>query len=349
MLQKPSYELLGNTKDFLENLENEIDKAKSTIDLQFYTFEADRVGNHIAKALFRAKLRGVRVRFIIDHFIDIYHNDHFIKRPRFNRRLHKSIINEWLDTKALIAKMAKRGIEIKRTSPLGFLLRLALVRDHKKIVIIDGKTPNRTVAYLGGANLSEHNALWNDFMVKMQGDMTPLIQEDFDSTWDNKSINKVGAYSDGVVLTDSRHFSEIIPYVKNLIDNAKTRVILESPYLGGKHIKQSLMNAAKRGIDVSFITPLHNNKKILAPSKKSLKKLTENRVKVYRYAKHGGMTHQKALLVDDMAVFGSSNFNEFFAGRLCEINIATLNKSMVLQLEEKLLADIRASKIQKLD
>ena len=343
-----SYKLLSNSILFLDDLEKEIERAKLSIDLQFFTFEADTVGNRVAKALFRAKLRGVKIRFIIDHFIDIFHNDYFIHRPRLNRVLQRIITGEWKNTKKLLELMGKQGIEIKRTNPLGFLRRRAFHRNHKKIVIIDRKDLKQALAYIGGCNLSEHNASWNDFMVKMKGDMVPVLQNDFNATWRDKDINGKVEFSDGVVMTDSsKGKHEIMPYVINLINNSKKRIVIESPYLRGKHIWESLIEASRHGVDARIIVPLHNNHKRLgAPTGRSLKKLIENGVRVYRFKENGGMTHAKALLVDDITMFGSSNLSEFLAKRLCEINIASHNKSMIKQMQKKLDEDMRMSILQ---
>lgn len=346
---KNFYKLFPDTYAFLDHLEKKIKEAKSRIDLQFFTFEADAVGKRVADLLFKAKLKGIQIRFIIDHFIDLFHNDYLIHRPRLNRRLQRTITNEWKNTKQLLLLMAKKGIQIKRTNPLGFLRRKALQRNHKKIVTIDSNIAHRAIAYVGGSNLSEHNAAWNDFMVGMKGDIVPILQNDFNATWEDKSVNGRIEYSDGVVLIDSPNGKhEIMPYVINLINNSKKRVIIESPYLRGKHIWESLIEASRHGVDVRIIVPLHNNhKRFSAPNNKSLKKLLENGVRVYRFKENKGMTHAKALLVDDTAMFGSSNLNEFLAKRLCEINIATRNKSMVKQMQDKLNEDMQMSILQK--
>ncbi|MBF8249921.1 MAG: hypothetical protein HW400_522 [Candidatus Levybacteria bacterium] len=346
MRLKSSYELLQNVEKFLVSFEEEVRRAKSSIDLQFYTFEADTVGKRAVKILFEAKKRGIRIRFLQDHFIDLFHNDRSIRRPRLNRRLHRSVVNEWNETKKLLAEMEKKGIEIKRTNPLGLFFRKALQRDHKKMVIIDSELPSKSVAYIGGINLCEHNALWNDFMVKMTGDMVSIIQEDFNLTWEDKNIGKITKYSDGIVLTDSRKSPQIMPYLTNLIDHAEKSVIVESPYLYGKEIKQNLIDAAQKGVDVSVIVPLHNNKRFFAPSGRFLKKLIRGGAHVYSFEKNGGMTHAKAMLIDNAAVFGSSNFNEFLSGRICEINIATENEDMVRQLRKKLESDMQVSQKQ---
>lgn len=347
---KSIYKLLPDTYKFLDDLEKVIEKAKSSIDLQFLTFEADAIGKRVADYLFKAKLRGIKIRFIIDHFIDLYHNDYYIQRPRLNRSLQRTITSEWKNTKKLISLMAKKGIEIKRTNPLGFLRRRAFHRNHKKIVTIDSNTPSKAIAYVGGSNLSEHNASWNDFMVKMKGDMINILQNDFNLTWQNKDINDRIEYSDGVVLTDSpKGDHQIMPFVINLINNSKKRVMIESPYLRGKQIWKSLIEASRHGVDVRIIVPLHNNhKRFGAPSGKSLKKLMENGIKVYRFKENGGMTHAKALLVDGVAMFGSSNLSEFWAKRFCEVSIATYNKNMLKQMQKKLHEDMAMSILQEI-
>ena len=347
-----SYKLLPNANIFLDDLEKEIKRAKSTIDLQFLTFEADTVGNRIAECLFAANKRGVKIRFIVDHFIDFFHNDYFIYRPRFNRGLQRIITGEWKNTKKLLHLMEKKGIQVKRTNPLGvlqLLQRKMLHRNHKKMVTIDSNDSKLAIAYIGGCNLSEHNVSWNDFMVKMKGDMIPILQNDFNATWGNKNINSRIEYMDGVVLTDSSKGNhEIMPFVIDLISNSKKKVIVESPYLRGKNILKSLIEASRHGVDVRIIIPLHNNhKRFGAPTKKSLKKLIENKIKVYRFKGNKGMTHAKALLVDEVAMFGSSNLSESWAKRFSEVNIATYNKSMVEQMEKKLYEYMKISILQK--
>jgi cardiolipin synthase A/B len=345
-----SYKLLPNSKVFLDDLEEGIKRAKSSIDLQFYTFEADSVGNRVAEHLFAANKRGVKIRFIIDYFIDLFHNDYFIYRPRLNRTLQGIISGEWKNTKKLLKKMEEAGIEIRRTNPLGFLkLRKIFQRNHKKMVTIDSADSKGAIVYIGGCNLSEHNASWNDFMVKMRGDMVPILQKDFNATWEGKDINGKVEYEDGIVLTDSpKGNQEIMPFVMDLIGNSKKRVIIESPYLRGKNIWKSLVEASRHGVDVSIIVPLHNNhKRTGAPSGKSLKELIKNGAKVYRFKGNGGMTHAKALLVDNMVMFGSSNLNEFLAKRVCEVNVATYNKHMVKQMEKKLYEDMKLSMLQE--
>lgn len=349
IFSKTLYKLLPNTYVFLDDLEKAIEKAKSRIDLQFFTFEADAIGKRVVECLFKAEKRGIQVRFIIDHYIDLFHNDYYIHRPRLNRSLQRIITGEWEATKKLILLMTKRNIKIKRTNPLGFLQRKALHRNHKKIVVIDGDAPNQAIAYIGGSNLSEHNASWNDFMVKLKGDMVPILQNDFNATWKNNNINSKIDYSDGVVLTDSPKGSHIImPFVMDLINNSKKRVIIESPYLRGKHIWESLIDASRHGVNVNIIVPLHNNhRRFGAPPGRSLKKLIKNGIRVYRFKENKGMTHAKALLVDDIAMFGSSNLSESLAKRLCEINIATHNKSMIKQMQDKLHEDMKMSILQE--
>jgi cardiolipin synthase A/B len=344
------YTLLPDGNAFVNDLVKEIQRAKTTIDLQFFTFEADSIGKRVAKYLFAAKQRGVKIRFIVDHYIDLFHNDYFIYRPRLNRGLQRIITGEWRETKELLKKMTKEGIEVRRSNPLGFLkLRRAFQRNHKKMVIIDHADSGKAIAYIGGCNLAEHNVSWNDFMVKMQGDMIPILLRDFNATWREEDINGKFKYQDGFVLTDSPNGKhEIMPYIMDLINSSKKRVWIESPYLRGNNVWASLIYAVRHGIDVRIIVPLHNNRKRTGgPKKKSMQELIRNGGKIYRFKKNGGMTHAKALLVDDIVMFGSSNLSEFMAERLCEITIATYNKSMIKQMENKLHEDMSMSILQE--
>lgn len=336
--KRDTFTLQPNAKVFLADLTAEIKKAKHSFEAQFYTFEADKTGLPIAQALMEAHERGVKVRLMVDHYINLSHNDNYIHAPRLNRALQRSIVNEWRATNTLLNAMRAQGIGIKMTNPLGFMQRKMLRRDHKKLVVIDEK-----VGYIGGINLSDHNAAWNDFMVKVSGSAVPLMRQELERTWRGVSLAHTTRFNDGVFVTDARGEPRIIPLACELIQNAKHKVIIESPYLWGAFLTNALTAAAKRGVDVSIIVPLKNNWPVFVPTTRSLGKLIGAGVHVYRFKQSGGMTHAKALLVDNTVLFGSNNFNEFLSGKISEANIATQNKTLVGQVETFLKKDIAKS------
>lgn len=310
--------------------------------MQFYTFECDSVGRPIADSLLQLNGDDVDVRLMVDDYINLAHNDKYIRVPRRNRQLQRSIVDEWRATNRLLEEMGAEGVQVKMTNPLTWAYSNALRRDHRKLVLIDSDIPEKAVAYIGAINPSEHNAAWNDFMVKMTGDMVPLLQEDFDLTW--KGVNPGGfySYSDGLIMAEVYGFPAVIPAARSLIRGARTRVVLESAYLWGKEMLTALTTAAQT-VEVSVIVPLHNHKRLCTLSDRALARLSKRGVNVYRLDTPDGMTHARALLVDGHALIGSNAFNGFLSGVMGELNLVTDNLSMVEQLEQFLLTDIGRS------
>lgn len=339
-----SYELLVNANAFLTDLEQEIQRATSDVKLQFHTFEADTVGQRIGQSLLRAVRGGVGVQLLADHYTDLYQSNKLIHLPRLNTAVRQTLLHEWEAMYVLFQSMQAQGIQIRRTNPLGFLFHKALQRDHKKLVIIDGGDKERQVAYVGGFNIADHHAAWHDFMVKMRGPIVTHLSDDFERTWngDAHSARRI-QYEDGFLLTDCPGTSLIFDAALQHINIAARRVILESPYVYGQTIKEALINAAERGVAVSLIVPLHNNHRLFVLTPRSLREMAARGMHVYQYSGHGGMTHAKALLVDDVAVFGSANFNQFLAGKLAELSVVTQNAVLVSQLEAMLKQDIASA------
>ena len=77
LLNLPHYEVLSSSEGFLTDLEYEIRHAESSLDLQFYVFEGDNVGQRVGSNIRDASQRGVRSRLAVDHFIDLSHNDQY--------------------------------------------------------------------------------------------------------------------------------------------------------------------------------------------------------------------------------------------------------------------------------
>jgi len=171
-----TYELLASAGVFLADLHQELGRAVSSIDMQFYTFECDSVGQPIAQFLMALDGMRIRRRMLIDQYINLAHNDKYMRVPRRDRELSRAIASEWHATLRLIDAMRGTNVQVRMTNPLGLLYYRALHRDHRKLVLIDADIPEKAVAYLGGINPSEHNAGWNDFMVKITGDAIPPLR-----------------------------------------------------------------------------------------------------------------------------------------------------------------------------
>jgi cardiolipin synthase len=198
-------------------------------------------------------------------------------------------------------------------------------RDHRKIVVIDGN-----VAFTGGVNLAdeyinevEMYGHWKDSMVRLTGDgvwsMTLMFLELWDAcTGTSDALEQyrpsLSVPSDGYVQPycdtplDHEFLGENV-YL-NMINEAKDYIYVMTPYLIiDSAIETALTLAAKRGVDVSIITPGIPDKKVIWDLTRShYPELLRAGVKIYEYTP--GFLHSKVVVCDDeLAVVGTINMD----------------------------------------
>ena len=124
--------LLKSGHDKFEDLFNEIRKAKHHIHLEYFNFRNDSIANLTFDLLAQKAKEGVEVRAIFDAFGNSSNNQPLKKRH--------------------LKEIRKSGIEIEKFDPIRFpYINHVFHRDHRKIVVIDGK-----VGYTGGMNIADY-------------------------------------------------------------------------------------------------------------------------------------------------------------------------------------------------
>lgn len=103
-------------------------------------------------------------------------------------------------------------------------------------------------------------------------------------------------------------------------------------------IGEALMQAKEQTpeLDVQVIMPRFNNYPVdRMRTKRVCKQLREANISTYRYGKtYHRLNHAKMIIIDDIALFGSSNFNRStLVGNNAEIAIATRDSKLLQQLE----------------
>lgn len=146
-----------------EQLIESLQKAQKTIDLEYFIYRNDQIGNRITELLIEKAVNGVRVRFIRDGWGS------------------KTFPNQ------KILQMVEAGIECRIIFPLRFpwILSNWNYRDHCKIVTVDGNK-----AFTGGMNVGyEYTGLkpdvgfWRDTHLQIIGEATGDLQTIFDVHW----------------------------------------------------------------------------------------------------------------------------------------------------------------------
>ena len=322
-----STELLVDFNEFWARLSEDIQSARQSVFVQTFALEGDPIGKKLAAALLASPARDKRI--LTDSFSRMVLSDRFRYSPSnlFNKELRR----EARETGLMISELEAAGVTVKFTNPYGLSPRKFLSRNHKKLILIDDHT-----AYIGGINFSEHNAAWHDMMLRVEGaDVAAFLREDFLSTWDGRNGTAHGEFETVELSTlDGRTNRSVFQRVVDLIDGAQHTIFVQSPYITFPFYER-LREASRRGVDVKIVTPQQNNWSYFA----NYARIESARSGIDLRLFQGGMSHLKAMLIDDRyLIAGSSNF-DYFSYRVHQEILAVFT-------DPRLIADFRSRVIR---
>ena len=287
-----------------EAMLRELETAEKFIFLEYFIVQEGEMWDGILDILARKVSEGVDVRVLYDGTCSLL-------------RLPSSYPK----------KLRALGIQCKVFGPIRpFISTSYNNRDHRKILVIDGK-----VGFTGGVNLADEYinrrelfGHWKDAAVMLRGDGVHSLTVMFLRHWNAGARERVYEpyLSAPEPCPDAPGF--VIPYGDSPMDDEQTGeliyldmlstardyVYIMTPYLIlDNELFTALTFAAKRGVDVRVILPGTPDKKyanILAKS--HYKDLLRAGVKIYEYAP--GFIHSKVVLSDDTeAVVGTINLD----------------------------------------
>lgn len=297
----------GYTK-FLD-LFDEIRKAKHHVHLEYFNFRNDSIANALFELLGEKVKEGVEVRAMFDAFGNLSNNKPLKKK-------HLKAIRQ-------------KGIEIVKFDPFKFpYINHALHRDHRKIVVIDGK-----VGYTGGMNIANYYIKglpeigdWRDMHVRIEGDAVNELQDIFLTMWNKSTKQQVGGEQYYPLRADSTAKGNIhvaivdrVPrklpklmrqvYIKS-IDAAQDKIQIVNPYFTPiPAIKKAIKRALKRGVEVEIMIPAKSDIPFTPDAAfYTVNKLRKKGADIYIY--NGGFHHSKIMMVDSLfCTVGSTNLN----------------------------------------
>ena len=225
---------------------------------------------------------------------------------------------------AYLAQLQEAGVACEFFKPtVGFPGRFRInFRNHRKIVVVDGRT-----AFVGGHNVGDEYlgenpefGHWRDTHVRIEGPAVQAVQLTFlmDWYWMTETIPdfewtptpspegnvRVISLGTGPNLDiESCRF-----LMAHAVNSARDRLWMASPYfVPDEGFVQALQMAALRGVDVRIIIPQKSDARIVDLASLSyMRDLASHGVKVYCY--RGGFLHEKVFLVDDRwASVGTAN------------------------------------------
>lgn len=329
-----------NGEDKFKDLFNDIREAKSFIHIEYYIFRYDELGKSLIKELREKVKDGVEVRFVIDGM--------------GSKKITKKIIRE----------IESYGIKISVFFP-GVLPHINMrinYRNHRKIVVIDGK-----IGYVGGFNVGDEYVnkgkqfkFWRDTHIRIRGEAVSELNKRFILDWDYASGEKMGNMSMyfpnidvigdvGIQIVSSGpdHMEE---YIKNsymkIINNAKNYVYIQTPYLvPDSPMMEAIKISALSGVDVRIIVPGapdHFFMEWMLSANIGL--LIEYGVKIYRY--DNGFIHAKTIVADgEVCSIGTANLDIRSFKLNFEVNAFIYNEKVAKEQENIFLEDQLKSKL----
>lgn len=320
---------------FFPRLERALIEATNNVHFNVYIFDRDDVAVRVADELKERSLQ-IPIHVILDRLGSIAAG---VTPPATPLPVDFAFPNS-------IISYLKDGSDV-RVRPF---LNPWFSADHSKTYLVDG-----THAWVGGMNIGrEYRYEWHDVMVELEGPVVKSLETDFVRDWahagalgdlgylakvlstpQNREPAEAGGPWINLRLLPTRTFWK--PFetaVLGSLDRAQKYIYAENPYLYDRHVVAALVRARRRGVDVRVVLPRVNDFKAGGRSNLvTANYLLEHGVRVYFYP---GMSHVKALLVDDWACLGSGNLNNLSL-RICqEQNIATSDPLFASKLKHQL-------------
>ncbi|RIV67387.1 cardiolipin synthase [Flagellimonas aequoris] len=340
ILPNNEVEILLNGEAFFPLLMEELKKAKHHIHIQYYIYENDTIGNQLKDLLIRKASEGVVVRFIYDDF--------------GSKNIRGNIVKE-------LNRSGVRAVPFNKIKLL-FLANRLNYRNHRKIVVIDGK-----VAFTGGINVCDkyinngkNDLFWRDTNVVIKGPAIFGLQQVFLSDWNFCSKENLGidrelfpiipnnAQANAAVQVVSNGPDSDLPNILyaiiQAIQLAKREVLITTPYyIPDGSLQQSLIIAALSGVDVKLLVPKKGDSKLVNRATQAyFDELLEAGVKIYLYEK--GFVHAKTFVTDRrLASIGTANLDLRSFDLNFEVNAIIYDEKTAIKLAESFDDDLLVS------
>ena len=288
-----------------------IDQAEHHVHVEFYIVAWDEVTDPIFTAMVRASQRGVAVRLLYDHLACLR-------------------VSGYSD---MLKRLQGTGIESHPMLPLQPLKRRWQrpdLRNHRKIVVVDGRT-----AFTGSQNLihpSYHNKKhekagrrWKELMIRIDGPLAQSLLIVFATDWYIETAEALPEHYFTLPAFDphSGVVAQVIPsgpgfpdennlrMFNTLIYGAERRLSITSPYfVPDESLLYAITTAAQRGVAVELFVSEQADQFMVDHAQKSYYTvMLEAGVRIFMYPAPA-VLHAKHMSVDDVAaVVGSSNMD----------------------------------------
>ncbi len=338
--------VLFGGNDAYEAIGAAIDQAEHHVHAEYYLIRNDATGDWFKERLIAAAKRGVEVRLLCDGYgCWAVHNSYF---------------------RALKAAGVRVGTFLPMRS---LLLQPVNLRNHRKIVVVDGK-----VGFTGGLNIGDEYrgqmkgiGEWRDVHMRIEGGAVRGLQRVFFQDWffaTRESMKPTAYFPAPSAGASSPHPSSpggatiaVVPSGPDTrneaiqriffgaIAGAETRVWMTTPYfVPDQAIMVAMELAAMRGVDVKLVLPSHSNHAVTFHAGRSFyEPLLEAGVELYEYLP--GMVHAKTMVVDSaVSLIGSANMDLRSFRLNFEIHALVHDRDTAAELERTFEKDVAKSR-----
>ncbi|WP_375423741.1 phosphatidylserine/phosphatidylglycerophosphate/cardiolipin synthase family protein [uncultured Friedmanniella sp.] len=304
-------------EDLYRDMLGAIRQARTKIFFETFIWKSDPVGQEFKDALIAAAERGVKVYVIFDEFANLVVPRRFYRFPPSISVRRHPIARLW-------PGLRNSG------------------RDHRKLMVVD-----ESVAFLGGYNIGSLYATdWRDTHARLTGDIVWDAENAFIDFWNLNRGRRRPALPDvgGLTWQPDMRIHRNIP--RNLVypirsvyldafERASHHIYLTHAYLiPDSDILDSLIRAARRGVDVRIIVPAESNH-IVADwlSRGFYGQLLRAGIRLFLY--QGAMVHAKTATIDGQwSTIGTANLDRLSLSGNYEINMEVYNADVARQMEE---------------
>jgi cardiolipin synthase len=322
----------GNRIEMLENGDNAypamlaaIGRARKSINLTSYIFDADGIGTEFVRVLVEAAGRGVAVRIILDALGEKYGRVSPVKA------FHGT------------------SVRLERYLPLRHGAYINL-RNHRKLLIIDGRE-----AYTGGMNICGEHVLATappgqallDLHFSVCGPVVADLQRSFLEDWffvtgerldathlfpplDSPGSAVMRCISDG----PDKEFRKLEQLIIGALSCASHSICIMTPYfIPDRAMISALITAALRGVAVRIVLPGCNNLPFVKWAGQSL--LWELAVyDIQVFYQPPPFVHTKLMMIDDVwALIGSANLDARSLRLNFELNLSVFDADFAARLK----------------
>lgn len=318
---KAPYQWYQTGDDFYRALLSEIEKAKESVRLETYIYDAGYPGNDIQQALLAALNRGVRVKVLLDAFGSMNLPSDYWRPVR------------------------TAGGEVAYFNPLS-LNRIAF-RNHRKCLVCDNKA-----GFVSGFNISSSETGdgvthgWRDLGLRLTGPVVRDLAASFERMF---AIAQFRHHQLPRLRLRRPRFLKrkqegpvplLLASGPGGIDNtiklallrdlqhARSIRIISAYFLPTRRIRKSLIRSARQGRDVQIITAGKTDVAISRYAGRALyQRLLKAGVGIQEY--HAQILHTKLIVTDKVVYIGSANL---------DTRSLSINYELLIRIEDGRLA-----------